>query len=139
MRRVPSAYAVILMTLLSGSRSAHAQQNETCVETSVIRQCETDAAKAVQYDAKEEQAKAAREEANTCQRRLDTTDGALQECQTTSQREAARSSANLERLARQAGARTVERDNRPTWLHAAAYIVGAALIGAGAGFIMGRI
>ncbi len=135
---VPSACAVILTTLCSGSPNAHAQQSESvCVEATVIRQCETDAVKAKGFDDKEQDAKDAREDANTCQRMLDTTDGSLQECQATSQREAARVSADIERLAREAGARKVERDRRPEWLHVVGYVAGALLVGAGVGYVLG--
>lgn len=133
MRRVLSAYAVICLTLCAGSRNALAQASEAvCVEVSVIRQCETDARRVDELEAADKRAAA-------CQRQLDTTDGSLQECQTTSQREATRATFDFERVAREAGARTVERDHRPEWLHVAAYITGALLIGAGAGFILGRI
>jgi hypothetical protein len=131
MKNAPHVCAVISMTLCSGSLTAHAQQSESvCVEASVIRKCETDAAAADHLKGRDA-------DANTCQRQLDVSDGSLQECQTTSQREAARSSAHIERLAREAGARRVERDTRPEWLHVVGYVTGALLVGGGLGYILG--
>jgi len=120
------AFAVSLTMLFGGLRTAQAQQSEvSCVDSTVIRQCEIDAREADRLAKADKRARA-------CQRRLDVSDGGLQQCQT--QGDVARRAA--EDLAVQAGRNEEARDARPEWLHVAGFVVGAFLAGAGVGFLL---
>jgi hypothetical protein len=131
------------MMLCAGSSSALAQETPVseavCVDATVIRQCETDARKADDYDTKAKEAKTERENANRCQRQLDTTDGSLQECQRVEARADERHAARMERVTREAARATVEAERRPEWAHVAMMVAGTLLVGIGTGYILGGL
>lgn len=103
-----------------------------CVDATVIRQCEIDAREADRLKGRDD-------DANTCQRQLDTTDGSLQECQRQEGRADERAAERLDLVTREAARATVERDRRPEWLHVAMMVGGAVLLGVGTGYILGGL
>ena len=126
---------VTCLTLCVGSRSARAQEamsKSVCVEETVIRQCEKDALEADRLRGSDARAK-------KCQRQLDTTDGSLQQCQLQMQRLDERFALRLDVVTREAARVTVERDDRPEWVHVAMVVAGTLVVGFGTGYILGGL
>ncbi len=126
---------VTCLTLCVGSRNVQAQEamsRQVCVDETVIRQCEKDAREA-------ERLKGSDTRAKKCQRQLDTTDGSLQQCHLQIQRSDERSALRLDVVTREAARVTVERDDRPEWVHVAMVVAGTLVVGFGTGYILGGL